>query len=139
MEYIAIAKNIKISPRKMRLVVDGVKAKKLRVALSELMVMNKRASGPVEKAIKSAVANAKNNFQAMEADLAIKDIMITEGVTAKRYHFAGRGRSRPYQRRTSHITVILADNKVKSSTKVETKEPAQIASGSKEAKTGGKK
>lgn len=109
MEYKAIAKNIKVSPRKMRLVADGVKKQGLNQALFSLTVMNKRASNPLKKAIDAAVANAVNNFKADKASLSIKDIMITEGLAMKRFHFAARGRVRPYKRRSSHITVVLTD------------------------------
>ncbi|HVZ12566.1 MAG TPA: 50S ribosomal protein L22 [Patescibacteria group bacterium] len=129
MEYIAIAKNIKISPRKVRLVADGVKEKKLMVALSSLSVMNKRAAGPIKKALDSAVANATNNFQAKKDELTIKDIIVDGGVGMKRFHFAGRGRTRPYKRRTSHIRVILADGKTRDTMRavapVETAEEAK--------------
>lgn len=113
MEYIAIAKNIKIAPRKVRLVTDGVKSKKLSVALAALSVMNKRAALPIQKAINSAIANATNNFKAKRDELTIRDIIIGEGTAMKRFHFAGRGRTRPYKRRTSHIKVILSDNNIK--------------------------
>ena len=111
MEYIAIAKNIKMSPRKVRLVADGVKSKRLTAAISALTVMNQRAADPIKKALDSAIANATNNFQAKKDELTIRDIIIGEGTSMKRFHFAGRGRTRPYKRRTSHIRVILSDNK----------------------------
>jgi large subunit ribosomal protein L22 len=139
MEYIAIAKNIKMSPRKVRLIADGVKKKKLTVALNSLMVMNMRAAGPIKKAIDSAVANATNNFQAKKEDLSIRDIIIGEGVSMKRFHFAGRGRTRPYKRRTSQIRVILADNKNNESqimNKEETKQIEAHSASSGQAKTG---
>jgi large subunit ribosomal protein L22 len=140
MEYIAIAKNIKISPRKMRLVVDGVKKQNVKAALSSLTVMNKRASGPIGKAINSAIANATNNFKANRDELVIKDIMVTDGAVLKRFHYAGRGRTRPYKRRASHIRVVLMDNKSVQPTidqvalpaKVE--EPKKILTGSKNKK-----
>ena len=109
MEYIAIAKNIKITPRKMRLVVDGVKKQNIKAALASLAVMNKRAAVPIKKAVDSAIANAVNNFKADKDSLKIKDIMVTEGATLKRFHFAGRGRTRPYTRRSSQIRVVLMD------------------------------
>lgn len=113
MEYIAIAKNIKITPRKLRLVVDSVKKNNLQTALSALSVMNKRAADPLKKVIESAIANAVSNFKADKGNLEIKDIMITEGTSMKRFHFAARGRVRPYKKRTSHIRVILSDNNIK--------------------------
>jgi large subunit ribosomal protein L22 len=73
--------------------------------------MDKRASGPLKKAIDSAIANAVNNFKAEKEILSIKDIIVNEGVSMKRYHYAARGRIRPYKKRTSHIHVVLTDNK----------------------------
>ncbi|OGH12215.1 MAG: 50S ribosomal protein L22 [Candidatus Levybacteria bacterium RIFCSPHIGHO2_01_FULL_40_10] len=140
MEYIAIAKNIKISPRKVRLVVDSVKKKKLASALLALTVMSKRASVPIKKAIDSAVANAINNFAAKREDLTIRDIQVTEGIAAKRFHFAARGRTRPYKRRASHIRVILSDNKLQiPSTKSETNTNETKVQKEEENKKGGSK
>ena len=113
MEYQAVARNIKISPRKVRLVVDSVKKQNLNKTLSVLSLMPKRAALPVQKAIDSAIANAVNNFKVNREALSIRDIIVDEGARLKRYHFAARGRVRPYKRRTSHIRVILTDNKVK--------------------------
>ena len=56
------------------------------------------------------MANAVNNSNAKKDDLKIRTINITEGIKYKRYHFAGRGRTRPYMKRTSHINVVLEDN-----------------------------
>ncbi len=109
MEYKAEAKNIKISPRKVRLVADSIRDKHLDQALASLTVLNKRASDPIRKTLESAIANAINNFQASRGDLTIKEIMIGEGIMYKRYHYAARGRVRPYLKRTSHIRVILED------------------------------
>jgi large subunit ribosomal protein L22 len=124
MEYVAIAKNIKISPRKVRLVVDGVKKQSVKNALSSLAVMNKRAARPIKKAIDSAMANAKNQGAA-ESDIAIKEILVSEGMALKRYHFAARGRVRPYKRRASQIRVILTDGKTVSKTPVVQEAPKE--------------
>lgn len=140
MEYIAIAKNIKISPRKVRLVVASVKKKNLSSANAVLSVMNKRAAIPIRKAIDSAIANAVNNFKADKTNLTIRDVIVSEGVSMKRYHFAARGRTRPYKRRTSHIRVILSDN-IKSearSPKHETKSKQEIINKEKEVNNGTK-
>lgn len=110
MEYIAIAKNLRISPRKLRLVADSVKRNKLKNALAALSTLNKRAASPIKKVIDSAIANATNNFKVNREILEIKDIIVTEGTALKRYHFAARGRTRPYKRRGSHVRVILTDN-----------------------------
>ena len=109
MEYRAVAKFIKISPRKVRLVADAVRKLSIEEARVSLEELNNRAAGPLLKTLNSAVANAVNNGSANKGDLTIHEINITEGVRYKRYHYAGRGRIRPYVRRTSHIYVTVAD------------------------------
>src|SRR5690242_13300754 len=98
MDYIAESKNVKISPRKVRLVVDSIKSYNLPMALVALGGFNKRAATPIKKTIESAIANAVNNFKADRTGLAIKTIMVNEGITYKRYHYAARGRIRPYKK-----------------------------------------
>lgn len=112
MEYRAIAKNVKVSPRKVRLVSDSIRDLTVAKAITQLVVSPKRAALPIKKTIESAMANAVNNNNAKKDDLVIKTINITEGITYKRYHFAGRGRTRPYTKRTSHINIILEDKAV---------------------------
>ncbi|HRN96683.1 MAG TPA: 50S ribosomal protein L22 [Candidatus Levybacteria bacterium] len=127
MEYKAEAKNIKMSPRKVRLVADSVRDLRLDQALASLTVLNKRASDPIRKTLESAVANAVNNFQASRGDLVIKEIMIGEGIMYKRYHYAARGRVRPYLRRTSHIRVILEDQIERTAQATKAAEQAVVA------------
>ncbi len=110
MEYNALAKNVKVSPRKVRLVADSIRALTIPRATTALMVSKKRGAISLKKALDSAVANAVNNNNAKKDDLKIKTINITEGITYKRFHYAGRGRTRPYTKRTSHINVIIEDN-----------------------------
>ena len=110
MQYNALAKNVKVSPRKVRLVADSIRDLTVAKALTQLMVSRKRGAVSLKKALESAMANAVNNSNAKKDDLKIKTINITEGIKYKRYHFAGRGRTRPYMKRTSHINVILEDN-----------------------------
>lgn len=109
MEYNAIAKNVKVSPRKVRLVADSVRTLSVSRALTALLVSRKRGAVSLKKALDSAVSNAVNNNGAKKDDLKIKEINVTEGIRYKRYHFAGRGRTRPYVKRTSHINVVLED------------------------------
>lgn len=113
MEYNAIAKNVKVSPRKVRLVADQIRELDVAKAITTLMVSRKRGAISLKKALESAIANAVNNNNAKKDDLRIKTINVTEGIRYKRYHFAGRGRSRPYVKRTSHISVILEDSTVR--------------------------
>jgi large subunit ribosomal protein L22 len=123
-EFVAVGKNIKMSPRKMRLVADSVKKSDLQNALAQLVVLNKRAADPIRKALESAVANATHNFGKEKASLTIKDIIVTEGISYKRYHYASRGRIHPYKRRTSHVKVVLVQKEEKAK-KIETKEAMQ--------------
>lgn len=119
MEYRAVAKNIKVSPRKVRLVADTIRDLTVAKALTQLMVSPKRGAVPVKKTLESAIANAINNNNAKKDDLVIKAINITEGIAYKRYHFAGRGRTRPYAKKTSHINVVLEDKIAKEMPRVE--------------------
>lgn len=113
MQYTAEAKNLKISPRKMRLVVDGVKDMPIVTALATLSVASQRSSGPIKKAIESAMANAVNNGKVSKEDLYIMSLYVNEGIVYKRYHYAGRGRMRPYKKRSSHLSVVLGVREAK--------------------------
>lgn len=113
MQYTAEAKNLKISPRKMRLVVDGVKDMPIVTALATLSVASQRSSGPIKKAIESAMANAVNNGKVNKEDLYILSLFVNEGIVYKRYHYAGRGRMRPYKKRSSHLSVVLGVREAK--------------------------
>ena len=127
MEYNATAKNIKVSPRKVRLVADSVRDLSIAKALTALMVSRKRGAVSLKKALQSAVANAVNNNSAKKDDLRIKEINVTEGIRYKRYHFAGRGRTRPYMKRTSHINVVLEDSITREMPKVMVEAPVKEA------------
>jgi large subunit ribosomal protein L22 len=123
----AFLKNYRQSPRKVRLVADLVKGKKIDEALLELDFLVKRASLPISKLIKSAVANAKV-LGMDEANLIIKDLTVDKGIVMKRMMPRAMGRGARINKRTSHVTVILAEKveKVKklASKKVATKKPA---------------
>lgn len=141
MDYIAEAKNIKISPRKVRLVADSISALSPSQAIVTLKLMNKRAATPIQKAIQSAVANAVNNFKANADSLVLKELYVNEGVSYKRFHYAGRGRMRPYKKRTSHIRVVLSAIAGKSTALVphEAEKAAQVAAQPAEKQTFTKK
>lgn len=111
--YSAESKNLKISPRKMRLVVDGVRRMPIVKAIATLELSPKGASEPIKKALLSAVANAVHNGKVEKTDLVISEMFVNEGLVYKRFHYAGRGRIRPYQKKTSHLKVVL---KVKENT-----------------------
>lgn len=102
-----MAKNIRISPRKAKLVADLVRRQTPSQALTSLKFTTKRAGEPLSKAIASAIANAKHNFGLDEKLLKFKKLEILKGRTIKRYRFAARGRVRPILKRTTNIKVVL--------------------------------
>jgi large subunit ribosomal protein L22 len=106
----ASATHIRISPRKVRMVVDTVRGKSVSQALSILGFTRKKAALPVQKLLNSAVANALENGGISDADtLVIDRIMVDEGPTLKRYMPRARGRATPIRKRTSHIRIMLRE------------------------------
>jgi large subunit ribosomal protein L22 len=109
MEVKAISKDTGISPRKVRLLVDMVRGKRVDEALSLLKFTPTPTARVVAKVVKSAAANAENNFQMDPADLKIVGIFADEARTTKRFRPRARGRAAPILKRSSHITVIVAE------------------------------
>ena len=106
----ASATHIRISPRKVRMVVDTVRGKSVSQALSILGFTRKKAALPVQKLLKSAVANAAENDGISDVDtLVIDRIMVDEGPTLKRFMPRARGRATPIRKRTSHIRITLRE------------------------------
>ena len=103
----AIAKNVRVTPRKARLVIDLVRGKDVKVALGILNNVNKAACEPVIKVIKSAAANAINNFGFDEASLYIAEIYATDGLRMKRYLPRAKGSASGLVKRNSHITCVV--------------------------------
>ena len=109
MKVRAVAKDVGISPQKVRLVIDMVRGKKIDEALTVLNFLPTPTAKAVAKVIKSAAANAENNFQMSPADLKIVDIFADKGHTLKRFRPQSRGRISPILKRSSHITVFVAE------------------------------
>jgi len=105
----AHVRNVRIAPRKLRLVVDLVRGKSVEEALQILSVARKRGVPVVEKLIKSAKANAVNNMGLNENGLVIGQIYVNEGVTMKRIRPRARGRADRLSKRTSHAHVVLSE------------------------------
>ena len=103
----AIAKNVRITPRKARLVIDLVRGKDVKVALGILANTNKAASEPVAKLIKSAAANAVNNFGMDEDKLYVAEIWANDGLRMKRYLPRAKGSASGLVKRNSHLTVVV--------------------------------
>lgn len=107
----AILKNYRQSPRKVRLVADLIRGKRADESLLTLEFTPKRASETVSRLIESAVANAMNNDNKKRENLFISEITVDEGFTLKRHRPRARGRASKIRKRTSHITVTLAEKK----------------------------
>ena len=105
----AVSKYVRISPQKVRRIVQDIKGKPVETGLDMLKFMPQKAAGIVEKTIRSAVANADQN-PAIDVDtLIIQNIIADQGPTLKRFKARARGRGTRILKRTSHITVILAE------------------------------
>lgn len=112
MEARAKKRFVRMSPRKVRQVIDLIRGRRVDESLQTLHFMNKAASAPVEKTLRSAVANL---FQTDEgshletSDLFVKEAFVDEGPTMKRYMPRAMGRATMIRKRTSHITVVVGD------------------------------
>ena len=103
----ATALNVRVTPRKVRLVLDLVRGKDVKVALGILNNVNKAASEPVSKVIRSAAANAINNFGMDEESLYIASIWANDGMRIKRYLPRAKGSASGLVKRSSHITCVV--------------------------------
>lgn len=110
MEAKAVAKYLRISPQKVRLVVDLVRGKKAEEADQILAFMRKTAAGLVRKVLKSAIANATQNPNIDEKILYVKAVYVDQGPSFKRWRARAMGRAASIKKRMSHITVVLDEN-----------------------------
>ena len=142
MEIKVKAKHIKISPRKLRIVVNLVRKMSVENALNQLKFLNKRASLTVLKLINSAIATAVNDFELDKNNLFVKEIKVDEGATMKRWKPRARGRATPIRKRTSHINLILGelvDSGVKKAKQKDTEAPIKLSEIGKNKKKEDKK
>ena len=112
MEAKASARYVRMSPRKVRLVVDQIRGLSVNKAYALLQFSKKAAAEPVGKTLRSAVANAQSRAQdqgdVVDADdLVVRAAYVDEGPTLRRFRAAAMGRAAPIRKRTSHITVVV--------------------------------
>ncbi len=112
MEARAIARHVRMSARKVRLVVDQIRGKSVNEAYALLQFSKKSAAEPVGKTLRSAVANAQvkalDEGEVLDVDeLFVREAYVDEGPTLRRWRAAAMGRAAPIRRRTSHITVVV--------------------------------
>jgi len=133
----AQAKGVDMTPRKIGLVASLVRGRSVADALTILEHTPKRAAIPVIKVINSAKANAVHNHNVVGDNLVITDLHVTPGPRMKRFRPVARGSAHPYQKKTTHITVIVAGEekaKAKSTTTVKTTAPKSAAKATKTTK-----
>ena len=103
----AVARYIRISSRKVKIVIDLIRGKKVDEALAILMYTPKSAAPVVEKLLNSAIANAENNLSMNRDSLYVAEVYANQGPTLKRYWARSHGRADMIHKRTSHITIVL--------------------------------
>ena len=108
MEAKAIAKTLRVSPIKVRLVIDLIRGKDVNVALNILNNMNKKPARLAKKVLDSAIANAVNNNGAKAEELYVKEARVDAGPVMKRHMFDSRSHIGHKDRRTSHIIITVA-------------------------------
>lgn len=111
MQAKAVAKQIRIAPRKARLVIDLVRGKDVGEAIAILKNTQRAASPIIEKVLNSAVANAEHNYEMEPENLYISEAFVDEGITLKRFRPRAMGRATRINKRTSHITVVVSEKK----------------------------
>jgi large subunit ribosomal protein L22 len=105
----ATAKFVRTSPRKVGLVAQLIRGRKVSEAQTILITTGKRATDPIGKVLNSAVANAENNFNLKARNLVVESVLVGPGPTLKRFRPRAQGRASAILKRTSHITVVLSD------------------------------
>jgi large subunit ribosomal protein L22 len=111
MQAKAVAKSVRIAPRKVRLVVDLIRGKEAGEAIAILKHTRRGASPVVEKVLNSAIANAEHNYEMDPDNLVISEAYVNEGATLKRFRPRAQGAAGRINKRTSHVTVVVTEKK----------------------------
>jgi large subunit ribosomal protein L22 len=109
MEVKAVARYVRISPQKVRMLADTIKGKPAGTALDMLGLMPQKAAGIIAKVLRSAVANADQKPDVDVDDLVVSRLVVDGGPTLKRFRARARGRGTRILKRTSHVTVVLTE------------------------------
>ena len=107
----AINKNVRTSPRKANLLLNFIKGKKADIAIRDLEFARKKVAEDIKKTVKSAIANAENNYQYDIDNLYIKEAYVGKSIVMKRFRPRAKGRASPIKKPFSRITVILEEKK----------------------------
>ena len=103
----AVAKNLRVSPQKLKLVAAMIRGKKVDKALAELTFSRKRIAGSVKKTLESAIANAENNHGLDTDSLVVAEAYVGDSLVMKRFHARARGRASRVEKPFSHLTIVV--------------------------------
>ena len=110
-QAMAVARNIRVSPRKLNLVAQQIRGKKVDRALNVLTFSQKRIAGVVKKALQSAIANAENNHDLDVDDLVVKEASVGKNLVMKRFHARARGNAGGIEKFFSQLTIIVEEKR----------------------------
>src|SRR5471030_1542554 len=110
-QAMAVARNIRVSPRKLNLVAQQIRGKRVDRALNELSFSQKRIAGTVKKALQSAIANAENNHDLDVDDLVVKEASVGKNLVMKRFHARARGNAGGIEKFFSQLTIIVEEKR----------------------------
>ena len=110
-QAMAVARNIRVSPRKLNLVAQQIRGKKVDRALNELTFSQKRIAGTVKKVLQSAIANAENNHDLDVDDLVVKEASVGKNLVMKRFHARARGNAGGIEKFFSQITIVVEEKR----------------------------
>ena len=131
-QAMAIARNIRVSPRKLNLVAQSIRGKKVDRALNELTFSRKRIARDVKKVLQSAIANAENNHDLDVDDLVVKEASVGKNLVMKRFHARARGNAGGIEKFFAQITIVVEEKREEENKKAE--KPATKAEGKVDAK-----
>jgi large subunit ribosomal protein L22 len=130
-QAVAIARNIRISPRKLNLVAQQIRGQKVERALNVLTFSQKRIASVVKKTLQSAIANAENNHDLDVDDLVVKEASVGKNLVMKRFHARARGNAGGIEKFFSQITIVVEEKREEAPKKEETKAAAPKAEAKK--------
>jgi large subunit ribosomal protein L22 len=126
-QAMAIARNIRVSPRKLNLVAQQIRGKKVDRALNVLTFSEKRIASTVKKVLQSAIANAENNHDLDVDDLVVKEASVGKNLVMKRFHARARGNAGGIEKFFAQITIVVEEKREEAPAKAESAEAAPSA------------
>src|SRR5580698_8744797 len=137
-QAMAIGRNIRVSPRKLNLVAQSIRGKRVERALNELAFSPKRIAKDVKKVLQSAIANAENNHDLDVDDLVVKEASVGKNMVLKRFHARARGRGAAVEKPFSQITIIVEEKREEAPVKGEEPKAEAKSKGKKKRHTSNK-